>query len=265
MKIVVEYVLLENLLINLIVLKTSSLVAKEKGRLYLLSAFLGACFTIVLPLFCLSTIGHIIVQLGLSFVFICLTFRFKTLKKFIYLVLCYFLSLLVYGGAVYLFEGFFGIKHTILVLATIVCLYIVIRFVLKRINRKRTIENFCFDVEIVYKGKSLTCKGFLDSGNLLVDPITDSPVCLINFKLFSEIFNDIQIQDVLGKSEKLKQLKLAHYIPFSTLNNSTKILAFEVDKLSVKGKSFERPILALSFENFSTTFGTDMILHNNYF
>ena len=51
MKIVIEYVLLENFLINIIVLKTVELFLKEKGRLFFLSALLGAGVTLVFQIF----------------------------------------------------------------------------------------------------------------------------------------------------------------------------------------------------------------------
>ena len=77
MQIVVEYVLLENFLINLIILQTTKLVLHEKGRLFFLSAFLGACFTVVMPAFYLSSVGWLFVEVGQVILCICISFKFK--------------------------------------------------------------------------------------------------------------------------------------------------------------------------------------------
>ena len=105
--------------------------------------------------------------------------------------------------------------------------------------------------------------GFLDSGNLLVDPLTQSPVILINFKVFHNLFKDLDVVDVLTRSHKLNSIKMAHYINFNTLNNEDKILVFQVDRIKMGDKYFENPILGLSLKNFNQAFGTDIILHNS--
>lgn len=264
MKIVIEYVLLENLLINLIVLKTTSLIIKEKGCLFLLSALLCAGFTVVLPALALSGLGSFLVQIGLTILCVCISFKFVRWKKFFQIFCCQFLSAFIYGGACYFFESLFGISSLLIVLAVVVTIFLIVQFLIKKINRKKAIENFCFDVEIESGGKTSKWKAFLDSGNLLFDPLTQNPVTLINFKVFSSIFQNIDLEDVLRRSEKLKRLKFAHYINFNTLGKNDKLLVFQVDKLCIDGKTLEKPTLGLSLKNFNAAFGSDIILHNHF-
>ena len=126
-----------------------------------------------------------------------------------------------------------------------------------------SIDKFCFDVEIDAEHTKTYWKGFLDSGNMLFDPLTDSPVTLVNFKVFSSIFKDIDLQDVIFRTEKLKKIKFAHYINFNTLGNDNKILVFQVDKIVINGKKKKKATLGLSLKNFDKAFDTDIILHNN--
>lgn len=263
MKIIIEYVLLENLLINLIVLKTTSLLSKEQGRLFFLSAFFGAGLTVVLPLFFMSKLGYFLVEIGVVLISVCISFKFSTIKKFLHLFCSYFVSLFVYGGACFFFEKFFGIKSLLIVLAVIVVVFFVIKFLLSRYKRKRSVESFCYDVEIDVNGTKTTCKGFLDSGNLLYDPLSEKPVSLVNFKVFSSIFKQIELSDVLMKTKKIKEIKFAHFINFKTLNFDSQILVFEIDKMAVGDKIFENVMLGLSLQNFNQAFGSDVILHNN--
>ena len=264
MKVVVEYVLIENFFINLIILKTTALITQEKGRLFWLSAFFGACLTVALPILRLNTVGHFLSQFGLFCIAVCLSFKFRTFKKFLQIYLCYFISACIYGGAVYFFERLIGQNFVMLVLVFVVILFVVLKFLIKRLYKKRAINNFCFDAEIVCNGKILKCKAFLDSGNLLVDPVTNQPVCLINFKMFSRLFEKVELEDILRKNINQNELKLAHYINLSTLNNTDKILVFQVDRLLLNNKTYENQILGLTFQSFEGAFGTDMILHNNF-
>ena len=260
MEIVIEYVLIENLLLNLIVLKTTALFVKEKGRLFLLSAFLGGCFTVVLPLIRLNAYGHLLTQMGVACIYVCLSFKFSSFKKFLTIYLCYFVSSFVYGGAVYFVETLIGQNFTMLVLSICIVMFVLIKILYKRLDKKKNIQAFCFQVHVCSAGKNICCTGFLDSGNMLTDPVTNQPVCLINFKLFSQLFEHVQLQDIL--TEKVNLLKLGHYINFSTLNHTDKILVFQVDKMLIDNKTYEKPILGLSLKNFG--FGTDMILHNSF-
>lgn len=264
MKIVIEYVLIENFLINLIVLKTVALFLKEKGRLLLLSAALGAVVTLLCPILNLTTFGSFLLQAGCAVFYVCISFKFSGFKKFAYLYLSYFAAAFLYGGACYFFEGLFNQASLIIVLLVVVAVYICVNFLFKRRQKKKSLENFCFDIKIVVGGQEFDFKAFLDSGNFLSDPITGKPVCLINFKAFSTLFKEIELEDVLRKNDKLKKLKFAHFINFNTLNSSDKILVFQADTLKIGQKSFDRPTLGLSLKNFNQTFGTDIILHNEF-
>ncbi len=264
MKIVIEYVLIENFLINLIVLKTVELFLREKGRLFFLSAGLGAVVTLLCPLLRLTTFGSFLLQLGFAIFYVCISFKFSGLKKFAVIYLSYFVAAFLYGGACYFFESLLNQSSLLVVLAVIVAVYIVVKLLFKRRQKKKNLETFCFDIKIEVSGKEYGFKAFLDSGNFLSDPITGKPVCLINFKAFSTLFSEIGVEDVLRKNDKLKRLKFAHYINFNTLNSNDKILVFQADTMKIGEKSFERPTLGLSLKNFNQTFGTDVILHNEF-
>ena len=263
MEIVIEYVLLENALINFIVLKTVSLLTKEKGRFFVLTACLGGILAVVIPLLYLSPIGYVLMDVGVAILSVCLSFKFSNLKKFLQLFLCFFVTLFLYGGACYFFENAFGISSLLIVLVVVSVVFVAVLFLVKRFNRKKCIENFCFDVQIVVGDKSCVCKGFLDSGNMLFDPITEKPVTLVNLKVFEKLFTDIKICDILMRSEKLKNLKFAHFVSFNTLGQGNKILVFQVDQMVVEKRVFEKVLLGLSLKDFEKTFGTDIILHNN--
>jgi len=264
MKIVIEYVFLENFFLNCFILKTASFLIKEKGKRFWLSAFLSACFTIVMPLLNLSVLGGIFCEIGVTALMVCLSFNFKTLKKFLRLFISCFLMVCLYGGVCFFFERVFGFMQTLLFLVVITGTYFLLSSIAKWRERKHSIDKFCFDIEIFVGGEMFKFRAFLDSGNLLVDPITKKPVSLVNFRAFSRLFKDVSLEDIIRNTDKVKALRFAHYIKFNTLNNCDKILVFQVDKIIVGRYVQEKPFVGLSLKNFNQAFGTDVILHNSF-
>ncbi|MGN1200763.1 MAG: sigma-E processing peptidase SpoIIGA [Candidatus Caccovivens sp.] len=259
-----EYIFFINFIINFLILKTCALFLKDKGRWFLLSAFLGSCFAIALQFYRLSNLGQVLLSMGLTIWYVCISFKFKTIKKFLQIYASYMLCTFLYGGVCYYMATLITSESIFYILFAIFVIFVVVDFILKKFHRKKAITNFCRDVEIENSGKICKCQAFLDSGNLLYDPVTQKPVCLINFKLFSKLFPDISLEDILRRSEKVKTPKFAHYIKFGTLTNSDKILVFQVGKICIDGQVTEKATLGLVLKDFNQTFGTDMILHNNF-
>lgn len=260
----IEYIFVTNFLVNLAILLTCSQIMKDKGRLFLLSAFLGSCFTVALHIYSLSKLGQVLVSFGMTIWFVCISFKFRTFKKFVLIFLCYVAVSMLFAGLCNFLASLIEIQSVIVVLISILLALIICKFVVRKVYRKNSIENFCHDVEIENAGQKLCVKAFLDSGNLLVDPVTQSPVNFVNFKMFSALFPDISIEDIFRHSQKIKKLKFAHYINFSTLAGTDKILVFQVEKINIEGRCFQKVTFGLLLQNFDTSFGTDMILNNNF-
>ncbi len=262
MKVVVEFVFLENFLINLLEIKTTSILSHEKCSLAWVSAALGAAFCVILPALRLLSIGYLLVQVALVTLSLCISFKFKTFKKFVFLFVCHFITNFVYGGACEFFISLFGAKSLVVVLLVAVGMFLGISYVSKKINRKKRLENFSFKIEISMAGKTSRWNAFLDSGNQLSDPVTGCPVSLINFKVFTSIFSEIGLEDVLRRSDKIQKLPLAHYINLSTLSADDKILVFQADKLCIGTNIIQKPVLGLCLKGFSQL-GSDVILNSS--
>lgn len=255
-----ELILIENMLINLIILKTTSLIIKERGKFYLLSAFLSGCFAMILPILNLNNFGQVLYNLGLTIILICISFKFKTLKKFVKIYSVYYLSSFIYGGACYFFTQLFTTRSLLLVLAIIISVYLIVKLLIKIFHKKNTIDKFCYEIEIELSGRKSKWKAFLDSGNFLTDPVTESPVSLINFKVFSSLY-DVSMEDlILGK---VKGVKFAHYINLDTLGGRDRILTFQVDSLKIGDKVLKAATLGLCLKNFNDAFGSDVLLNSS--
>lgn len=254
----------ETFFLNYLMLKSTALLSTEKPKLLLASTALSTALSIFENMFIFTRSGRVLFLLGTTIWYICITFKFSTFKKFVKLYLLYLLMLLCYGGASYFVSSFLLLKsHVSFVIANI-CVFAVTLFLSSWLKRKRMLQNFCYDIQINHKDKKVICKAFLDSGNLLVDPNTNKPVSLVNFKIFSKLFGDsVKLEELIVGRWKPCGTN-AYYIPFNTLNCEAKILVFEVDEIKIDGKLERNVEFGLSLKNFTDAFGSDVILNNAF-
>lgn len=262
MEIVVEYVLVENILIDMMIFKTTSLALGVKGRFFFLISLFASVFALVLPIFHLEKIPMFFVKVLFGILLTNMAFKFSSLRAFLKVFLVFLLTTFLYGGIAAFVLQSFGDILTIVLLAIIAVFYFVIKHLLKFMAKRKKVMALCCDVELEFKGKRVACKGFLDTGNFLTDPLTSRPVSIIDLNLFSKIFGQEKMVELLTRKVDISNFESGHFINISTVGKSDKVLAFEIDKMKIGGKEIgEKPMLALSFQNFSSY---EMILNSSY-
>ena len=265
MTIDIELSLFVNLVLNSFILFLTGYFFKEKPKLWFLSSLIGAGIAIVMPGLYLPSYAKILAQVFLSFVMVSLSFDVKPLKKFVYSYITFLAMTFLFGGGCYALSSTFGTLPLVGVVAVGIVVFLSFKAVVFYRNRQNIIENFSFKVKITENGKEVEEEGFLDSGNLLYDPVTKKPVILINFDIFSKLYENIDYLNALLKKIDLSQLENAHYIKLSTVASGRQILVFSVGSLELVGqglkKSFPHAMLGLSFSGFEKAFGKKILLH----
>lgn len=262
MKIVVEYLFIESFFVCFVVLKSTALWLREKAKFVWLSAGVNAVATVLLPMFRLSRCGAVLFNVGLFALNVCISFKWKSLKRFFQLFASVFVCNFLYGGVCYYFERLFGID-TIFVLPAVVGITFVFARLANRLCAKnKAIQQFKVKAVLSNGENNVECFAFLDSGNFLSDNLTDKPVSLINWKVFQQLYPQATVAAVFDGNLSKVGLKNAHYIDFGTLNGKNQILVFEVERLTVGESVVEKVMMGLSTKDFA--FDSDVILHNNF-
>lgn len=127
--------------------------------------------------------------------------------------------------------------------------YFLMRFLLKR---KREVQNEC-EVVLNCGEKQLKVKAFIDSGNMLTEPISKRPVSIIEAECLKKA-------EIVMPDEKCKA------IPYHSVGKSNGILmGFEFPEMRICGrnmdKSVEKVIVAMSRDALFTSGKYQMILH----
>lgn len=255
MTVFIEYVLIDNLIIDCLILKatfsTTGLTVK-KGRLFL-SSIVGAIISLLFPLLVFHKTIITILKVCVGLLLTLIAGNYKSLKSYFINTIIFFFYTFSFGGIIY---GVFSILEistntegfVALVFLPVYLIYLFVKGVVKYIYRKRHERALLFDVQIQLNGITLCAKGFLDTGNGVYDG--DSPVVFCH-KTLAQSFLDS------GKIPPLKKIAL------KTIDGITQKLAFKVDKFTVydgdKNNIYNNVTICVSGEGFDD--GYDLILH----
>lgn len=90
----------------------------------------------------------------------------------------------------------------------------------------------------------LSCKGFLDTGNKLKDPISKKYIIILSKKILVPFINN----------------KSPIYVPYKALNKKGLIKCYKVKSISINNQTFNNYLVGLSDDNFKIN-GTDALLN----
>lgn len=260
MTIYIDVVLLENLIMNYIILFTTGLVMKIKTKhiRLILASLLGAIYSVIAYAGILKAYSSMILKFILSIIIVFVAYNPQSVKRLCKTLLLFYLTSFVFGGAAFaliyivkpqdiimkngLFLGTYPLKTVMLGAIIAFCVIIAAFSVVKnRISKKAL---FC-EMEIKLNGKIVKTKAMVDTGNLLKEPITNTPVVVVESTLLYEcIPKEIlyNLENIIGgdfekvpnniKEQYISKLKL---IPFSSLGKTNgMLLGIKADYIKIR-------------------------------
>lgn len=260
MTIYIDVVLLENLIMNYIILFTTGLVMKIKTKhiRLILASLLGAIYSVIAYAGILKAYSSMILKFILSIIIVFVAYNPQSVKRLCKTLLLFYLTSFVFGGAAFaliyivkpqdiimkngLFLGTYPLKTVMLGAIIAFCVIIAAFSVVKnRISKKAL---FC-EMEIKVNGKIVKTKAMVDTGNLLKEPITNTPVVVVESTLLYEcIPKEIlyNLENIIGgdfekvpnniKEQYISKLKL---IPFSSLGKTNgMLLGIKADYIKIR-------------------------------
>ena len=281
MTIYIDVVFLENLVMNSIILIASGIILKKELkpiRILLASSF-GAVYTIIGYVSVLEIYSNLVLKIILSILIIYVAFNPQTVKQLWKEILIFYLTSFVFGGVAFaliyivkpqeilmkngLYLGTYPLKTVLL--AGIVAFFIIISaFAIVKTRFKKK-DMFC-DVELKLNNRIIKTRAMIDTGNLLEDPITNTPVIVLEHTLLYEcVPREIldNLENILGgelsmipnkiKDEYISKLK---FIPFSSLGKQNGMLiGMKADSLKVfqEEQEIECKIVIVGIYNKSLT------------
>ena len=138
--------------------------------------------------------------------------------------------------------------------------YTIIVVAFKKMKNKLTSNNIFYNIHVEIEGKQIEARAMIDTGNMLKEPITNTPVIILEHTLLYEIIpKDIlnNIDEILvGNFENIrdevkeKYMNKLKFIPFSSIGKANgMLLGIKADKLKIENeeetKEIDKIILAI--------------------
>ena len=265
MTIYIDIIIVENLIMNYIILYATGLISKSKKsylRMYL-ARLIGAIYATLEYVLKVNIYSNIILKTILSIIIVYVAFYPQNAKKMCKQIVLFYVTTFTFGGiATYLiyvlkpqniiikngmYVGTYVLK-VIFIGAIVGTIILAIAF--KMAKNKLTKKDMICKVKIKLNGKEETVEAMVDTGNMLKEPITGTPVVVVErtslYELLpKEILNNTE--SILGgdfekipeeiKNEYVPKLKL---IPFASLGKQNGMLVgIKPEKIEVINEQTE--------------------------
>ena len=266
MTIYIDIIFIENIIMNVIILYATSIILKQKIKIIrlIISSAIGSIYSIVMYITKLTIYSSIVSKFILSVVMIYVAFIPNDLKKMFKQIIIFYLTSFVFGGValnlIYflrpenvsikngLFTGEYALK--VIMLGAIMA-FIIIKISIKIIKTKFNAKDMCCDIKLKINGKQIETKAMIDTGNLVKEPITNTPVVIVEESLLEGIIpKEIlkNLENILrGNLENLPQdiqdeyLPKLRCIPFSSLGKENGMLVgIKISEIVVKSEDDEK-------------------------
>ena len=242
----IDIILAENMIMNYIILFATGIIVKVsfKQTKLIFASLLGSLYAIMSYVSKLEVYMNQATKILLSIIIIYIAFTPKNIKMLVKEWVIFYLTSFCFGGAAYyllyyispkqinningILTGSYPIKIAILggILGFIIII-ISFKIIKNRINK----SSIFYDIEIGLNDKKCTFKAILDTGNLLVDPITSSPVIIVESKVIKKIISEDILKNILDFSNSNNYENVpeemrtrCRFIPFSSIGKKNGII-----------------------------------------
>lgn len=212
MTIYIDIVLIENLIMNSIILYATVIVLKLKVKAIrlILASLIGAIYSIIAYISTLEIYTNIILKFILSIIIIYVAYNPQSAKKMWKELITFYMVSFVFGGAAFaliyivkpqeilmkngLFLGTYPLK-TVLLGAIVAFVLIITVFTIAKSKIVKK-DMFC-KIKFKLNEKEIETEAMIDTGNLLKEPITNTPVIVVEHTLLyecmpKEILNNLE-------------------------------------------------------------------------
>lgn len=226
MTVYIEYVIIDNLIIDYLMLKATFVLTGKtigRGRLFL-CAFFGAAVALTYPL--LQTFNVILstVKILTGLLIVLLAANYNSFKSYYVTVVLFFALTFLTGGAITGAFNLLGLDASSEISIALMVFPVYVTFkiavsIIRYLRRSKHVSRETHKIEMFLGNDSVNASGFFDTGNALYDG--DRPVVVCEKRIFTALVKNNLL------NYKLKKIDV------STVNGQSQNLAVELDKIMI--------------------------------
>ena len=256
----IDIIFFENLIMNIIILYATAIILKIKPRVInvILSSGIGSIYAIITYITEIPIYTSLILKALLAIIMIYVTFNPPNTKILWKQVAIFYLTSFIFGGVtlyliyyikpqeVFIKNGIFVGKYIlkVIMLGAIVAFF-TIRISLRIIKTKITPKDMYCKIKVKLNEKIIETRAMIDTGNLAKEPITNTPVVIVESTLLEGIvpikilnnLEDILCGDFSQISDEMQEKYISKFrcIPFSSLGKQNgMLLGIRADEILVE-------------------------------
>ncbi len=264
----IEYVIIDNLIIDYLLLKTTMVSSRVKtsNLKMFIASIIGTIIAIIIPFFNISSGFAMLLKVNLALVMVAVSGEFISVKKFLITSAFFIAFTFLFGGIIigtfYLadvdfvlyfslnYDSFLPVGISVLI---VYCGAKLTIYLVKNLLKSRDIEPFIRTCVIVANGKKYKTNGYVDSGNRLFDKSSGLPIVVISKRLFDKV------------NSQEEKLFLKNNMIIDTVNGISTMEIYVLDKLLIYNGEQENIInnvlIGKSEFNFESDGNYDLLLN----
>ncbi len=244
MEVYIEYVLLDNLVINWLIMHLSLVITKNKlnKKRVLLADFVGTLCAIIMPLIVMPTIVLFVSKMVLGLLLVWIMAKYRNPLSMMITYMIFLTVTFVFGGVCYGVLSMLGMPTTLggvlingynIPMSGILLLVLGYAWLMKKLiaylQRRQPIEQLYYDLVLYHNGQKVMCKGFLDTGNRLVSKERHS-LMVVGMTTFQKLYPNINYIQ-LCKTEKLTEN--GYYLDVGSIGSTSKVWVTTIEKMEI--------------------------------
>ncbi|UOQ85495.1 sigma-E processing peptidase SpoIIGA [Gracilibacillus salinarum] len=288
----IEVIWLINIMIDWMILLLTQSITRHMTKWYrlLLASLFGS---IIVPLSFIAPTFPIdawYFKVMHSMLMVCVAFGFRNVAVYLKLLCTFYFMTFSIGGGLFAIHFLFyqegnltsqgveaGQIHALFVLIGFPIVLFFTKLRMDKHKMQQFEQEFYYTVSIDWKQKIVETTGYLDSGNHLVDPFTQTPVIIVDETILRHWYTEAQIaqlrtsyQQLLGGESNEFQNEGFRLLPFQGVSGSQDfMLAFKPDLLNIHMKDLQltskKVLIGIQFGNLVSDDSYHCLLHPKLF
>lgn len=263
MTLYIEYVILDNLVVDYMLFKLISITTKFKlyKKNLFFACLIGVLSAVFLPYVLKYNYLSVIYRLLSACLMVLVLTKYKSFRLYFFNLGLLLVYTFLFGGMFMFMLTLLKIKYTIsgailydleIPISVFLIIVLIGGWLLKKIIYKLSnqikFNNLTCSIKLVDNNVETEGVGLMDSGNLICH--NGHAVNIISSDMFFRLYKDYSVNKFLFRNIDKSKLKDASYIDIESLEKSSKYLMFRIDKFVCDGRVFENTYVAVTLKNF---------------
>ncbi|MDX8044936.1 sigma-E processing peptidase SpoIIGA [Gracilibacillus sp. S3-1-1] len=287
-----EIVWLLNFMIDWMILLLTQSITKYMTKWFriVLASFFGSVIVPISFLFPAFPIDMLGVKVAHSFLIIFIAFGFRNVATYLKVVCTFYFMTFSIGGGLFAIHYLFSTDslfaqvnmqsdqiHGLFVLIGFPIIYYFTKIRMDKHKLEQFQQEFFYRVHIKWKERQVETTGYLDSGNHLVDPLTQTPVIIVDETVLLHWFTEEEVSQLHTTSQDLTNDGVDQFspvtfrmLPFQGVGGNVDfMLAFKPDLflIEVNGskQTFKKVLIGIKFGTLVADDSYHCLLHPKLF